>query len=162
MNIEPRARIRCPRCQEVFVDTDMREWMDSGRSPDEFTDAMMRLVNAHADTCRPRPPAYTKKMRHGRMLWRLGVWFPATWFTLVAAAQITGLLDDTYAGWHLLIAGICMFLAGRREQQTYHNGYVRGYFAGEHHQPYLIARWLHPGDTINDPADPPTHGQEQS
>lgn len=154
-NYEARAKVRCPRCHETFIDTDMREWMDAGHSPEEFHDAMMRLVNAHADTCKPHPPEYTAKMRHGRLRWRLGTWFPATWFVLVAAAYLTGLLGHNalaYGG-TLLCAGICLILNALRERTTYSNGYVRGFFAGEHHQPYLIARWLHPGDGVNDPAD---------
>lgn len=163
MSADARARVRCPQCQETFIDTDMREWMDAGRTPEEFHDAMTRLVNAHADTCKPRPPAYTKKMRRGRFRWRLGTWYPATWFTLVATAQVTGLISTKFAAWNLLMAAICMFLAGHRERHSYNHGYIRGYFAGEHHQPYLITRWLHPGDGVNDPADPPdTDGQEQS
>jgi hypothetical protein len=158
MNI-PRARatVVCPNCHEQFIDTDMREWMAAGRTPDEFMDAMQRLTRAHADTCKPKPPPYTPVMRRGRLLWRLGAWFPATWFILLAVAYITGLMgSDLLLDWTLLLGGICLAMTVLREKTSYANGYARGVFAVQHHQPILSSRWLHPGDGVHDPADAPT------
>jgi hypothetical protein len=156
MTAHARARITCPQCHETFIDTDMREWMDAGRTPDEFHDAMKRLVNAHNDTCKPRPPAYSKEMRRGRLLWRLGTWFPAGWFTLTGVAYALGVLPlNALLGWSLMASGLCLFIAANREHYNYRNGYVRGRYSGEYGQPYMLSRWLHPGDGRHDPADQP-------
>ena len=147
-----RGHADCPGCGQRVIDITFAEMRKFG-GPEDFMAAATTLMRAHLDTCTPVAPELPDRMRRARRAWR--------WRNGIAFAAIGGVTAfylATSPNWleHMyvlpIVAGYALSVYAT-QHEVYRAGYLRGLYAGRHHQKPVHVRYLHAADGVKDPSD---------
>lgn len=146
----PQMTLDCPACGERIIDANPFEWGER-MSPEEFSDNLRRLIDAHDDTCKPRrakPDPEDAKRR--RRWWLLEGGTVAMW---VMFAAINYVVNGWDAGLAWITGAIVLAITIGSKLNIYRSGYLRGRAETMVGMPIIPAINVHPADRWRRPKE---------
>lgn len=146
----PQMTLDCPSCGQRIVDTDPLEWAKH-MSPQEFSDNLRRLIDAHDDTCKPRrakPDPDNAKRR--RTWWLLEGGAIVMWAMF---AVVNYVANGFSAGLAWTTGALVLSIKIADKVNTFRAGYLRGRAEAMIRMPLLPAIDIHPADRWRRPKE---------